>query len=483
MKAKHLFWMIIGLVILLLTTVLSPAWSPGLIENELHGASTLDDETRDWLRAEMRSRGIPGLSLAVVIDGEVAAVEAFGVSDYWNRTPLTSDTLMEVASNSKVVTALAAVREVRAGDLSLDQPLADYRTDFSLQGEYADRITLEMLLTHTAGLGNALGQVPSADRLPEARFQYSGVGFELAGDLIAHNAGTELPEALRSSVLTPLGISEQATYSHVGDGTMLASPHVSITLPLLLFLLVCGVAFTLLILIAWLAAKLKLLKRWPDSLPLWILATSVALSLLPPFLLMSMGNAIRFAVVDLLFVIALVLLVGTIRKWWHTRSIGLAISSAILMLALVIPVFWHVPVPLEERAAMFPAAAGLRASARDMGRLLAALVNPPEGWEEDIQEVTKPRVRADDENRWGLGIGIQELQGKTVIWHWGVNYPGYQSLMLGIPESGDGLVVLMNGGPMTITLDGPRFSGLELARELAARVLPGPHGAYWHGVQ
>ena len=85
--------------------------------------------------------------------------------------------------------------------------------------------------------------------------------------------------------------------------------------------------------------------------------------------------------------------------------------------------------------------------------------------------------------RWMSVFTLQEIGGKTVIWHWGVNYPGYQSLMLGVPESGDGLVVLMNGGPMLITRLGPRYSALELARELAARVLPGPHGSYWHGVQ
>jgi hypothetical protein len=118
-----------------------------------------------------------------------------------------------------------------------------------------------------------------------------------------------------------------------------------------------------------------------------------------------------------------------------------------------------------------------------MGRLLAALVDPPVGWEREINELTTPRIRVNDETSWGLGIGIQQIGGTKVIWHWGVNYPGYQSLMLGLPETGDGLVVLMNGGPMMITPEGPRFSGLELARELAARVLPGPHCAYWHGVQ
>jgi len=52
------------------------------------------------------------LSFALVIDEDLAAAEALGVSDFWNREPLTPDTLMEVASNSKVITALAAVHEV-----------------------------------------------------------------------------------------------------------------------------------------------------------------------------------------------------------------------------------------------------------------------------------------------------------------------------------------------------------------------------------
>ena len=76
-----------------------------------------------------------------------------------------------------------------------------------------------------------------------------------------------------------------------------------------------------------------------------------------------------------------------------------------------------------------------------------------------------------------------ETQETRVIWHWGVNFPGYQSLMLGSPDTGDGVVILMNGGPIMFAPGGTRYPGLELARELAVRVLPGPHGSYWHGVQ
>ena len=47
MSFKHLFLVIIGSLALLLTAVLRPAWSPGVIESELQSVTTLDDETRE----------------------------------------------------------------------------------------------------------------------------------------------------------------------------------------------------------------------------------------------------------------------------------------------------------------------------------------------------------------------------------------------------------------------------------------------------
>ena len=340
-----------------------------------------------------------------------------------------------------------------------------------------------MLLTHSAGLGNGLGQAPSADQVPGEQFQYSGEGFELVGSLIAESAGTDLPAALKSTIFGPLGISERATYEQVGDGNMLASPHISITLPVLLFLLPLTIVFSVLAMVIWSLRRLGLVNRWPDSSLLLTTATAMLVALGLPFMLLSVGNALRFALVDVTFSVAVILSVVSIRRWRAQRSGQAAVIALILILPLVISMFWRIPIPLQERTARFPAAAGLRASARDMGQLLAALVSPPAGWEQVVSSLTQPRIRVNEQTSWGLGIGIQQIGGRKVIWHWGVNYPGYQSLMLGLPDSGDGLVVLMNGGPMTMTMEGPRFSGLELARELAGRLLPGPHGDYWHGVQ
>lgn len=483
MKFGHLFLLIIASILLLAAALLRPGWSPGVIENDLRAARTLDDQTRAWLTRQMKIRGIPGLSLAVVINGKVTAVEAIGVSDSWTRRSMTPDTLVEVASNSKVVTALGAVRDIRAGRLNLDRPLAEYRDDFDLEGEYADRITLEMLLTHTAGLDNALGRTPAANQHPDDQFRYSGVGFELVGSLIAHSASSGLPAALRASVLTPLGVSEQATWSRVGDSEILASPHMSITQPLILLVIPAAVVFTLLTTLVWLGGKLGFLKKQPRSLPLWILAASVLAAIALLFSMVSFGNAIRYLVADLSFLVAIFIAMTTTRRWRRKRSIAAGAISLVLLAGIIFAVLTHAPIPLQERSPGFPAAAGLRASAHDMGQLLAMLVSPPGGWEDDIAELTTPRVRVNAENNWGLGIGVQEIDGNRKIWHWGINYPGYQSLMLGDPATRSGLVILMNGGSLLISSSGPRWSGLELARELAGRLLPGPHGAYWHGVQ
>ena len=69
MKFKYLFLLMIASLLLLIAAVMRPAWSPGVIENDLPSVRTLDEETRNWLEGKMRVNGIPGLSLAVVKAG------------------------------------------------------------------------------------------------------------------------------------------------------------------------------------------------------------------------------------------------------------------------------------------------------------------------------------------------------------------------------------------------------------------------------
>jgi len=74
----------------------------------------------------MRRQRIPGVSIALVRDRRIAWSGAFGVVNSITREPVTPETLFEVASISKVVTAYTALRLVDQGKLALDGPLNSY---------------------------------------------------------------------------------------------------------------------------------------------------------------------------------------------------------------------------------------------------------------------------------------------------------------------------------------------------------------------
>jgi len=74
----------------------------------------------------MREQHIPGLVYGVVVDGKLARVRAFGVSNVPARTPVTADTAFRIASMTKQFTALATLRLRDAGRLSLDAPAEKY---------------------------------------------------------------------------------------------------------------------------------------------------------------------------------------------------------------------------------------------------------------------------------------------------------------------------------------------------------------------
>ncbi|HKA21601.1 MAG TPA: serine hydrolase domain-containing protein [Blastocatellia bacterium] len=81
--------------------------------------------------ALMKAADVPGLSIALVQDGKVAWVRAFGVKDSKSKAPVTDETVFEAASLSKPVFAYAVLKLVDAGQIDLDKPLNQY-----LPGDY-----------------------------------------------------------------------------------------------------------------------------------------------------------------------------------------------------------------------------------------------------------------------------------------------------------------------------------------------------------
>ena len=107
--------------------------------------------------ADRNALGIPGLSIAVIQDGEVLSARGFGFADIEHRIPATADTLYHLASVTKTFTAILVLRLVEQGKLDLDEPVSHYSSDFK-----DDAVRIKHLLSHTSA------------GVPGERFQYDG---------------------------------------------------------------------------------------------------------------------------------------------------------------------------------------------------------------------------------------------------------------------------------------------------------------------
>jgi CubicO group peptidase (beta-lactamase class C family) len=153
------------------------------------------------VRAAMAETGARGMAIAVIDDGRVNYVQAYGARNA-KGDPLQTDTVMYGASLTKTVMAYTTLTLVDQGRLKLDVPLADYlpqplisygdgETHLAKYGPYRDlagdarwrTITARMALTHSTGFDNFWFIEPDQKlRIhfePGARYSYSGEGFSL----------------------------------------------------------------------------------------------------------------------------------------------------------------------------------------------------------------------------------------------------------------------------------------------------------------
>jgi CubicO group peptidase (beta-lactamase class C family) len=155
------------------------------------------------LMAEM---AVPGLSLAVIRDGKVTQVSAYGTRNAKCWEPVDEHTICEAASLSKPVFAYAALQLVDAGRLSLDEPISARLPDHLCGDLRADAITARHVLSHTTGLPNWRSeQYPLRTHFaPGERFSYSGEGFVCLQRALERITGEPLEVLADRLVFAPL---------------------------------------------------------------------------------------------------------------------------------------------------------------------------------------------------------------------------------------------------------------------------------------
>jgi CubicO group peptidase (beta-lactamase class C family) len=169
--------------------------------------------------------GVPGLAIAVVYRDEVVYLKGFGVREAGKSDPVTPDTVFQLASMSKPISATIVAGLVSKGAVSWDDPLVKHMPEFALYDPYVTReVTIRDMFSHRSGLSGAAGNdieelgYDRAEILRRLRYlkpassfrsqyAYSNFGLTAGGLAAARAVGRTWEEAAAETLFKPLGMS------------------------------------------------------------------------------------------------------------------------------------------------------------------------------------------------------------------------------------------------------------------------------------
>lgn len=177
----------------------------------------------ELIEREMARRNIPGVAIGILC-GEEEHIAGFGVTNVEHPLPVDGDTLFQIGSTTKTLTASLAMCMVEEGRLNLDAPIRTYLPGLRLADEdTAARVTLRHLFTHTGGWAgdyfddfgpgdDALAKIVERmaglpQMTPLGRYwSYNNAGFYLAGRVLEVVGGMPYERLVQEMLLTPLGM-------------------------------------------------------------------------------------------------------------------------------------------------------------------------------------------------------------------------------------------------------------------------------------
>src|ERR1700684_4502149 len=189
-----------------------------LVSADAQNSSATPDSVGDYVRSEMQTQHIPGLSLLVVQHGQIVRAEGFGLANVELQAPVKADTVFQSGSVGKQFTATAVMMLVEEGKVGLDDPLTKYFSDAPATWK---EITVRELLSHTAGFGDypkkfnfrkdwtedellkLVEGIPLAYP-PGTKWEYSNLGYLTLGILIHRVTGEFYGDFLQQRIFHSL---------------------------------------------------------------------------------------------------------------------------------------------------------------------------------------------------------------------------------------------------------------------------------------
>ncbi len=217
-------------------------------------------EISEFLRDQRQAENIPGLSAALVADGKLAWLGAFGMADVENDVPATPQTVYRIGPITRMFTAVAVLQLVQSGRVGLHQSIRDYVPEFPDKGA---TINLRHLLAHLSGIRGFRLSEESLNRKrysrmvdtvelfkndplrarPGERFLNSSLAYDLLGVMIERVGGDKYEAFLRRHIFEPAGMTATAIedaeaivprrargYRRTPGGTLRHSPFVDVSI-------------------------------------------------------------------------------------------------------------------------------------------------------------------------------------------------------------------------------------------------------------
>jgi CubicO group peptidase (beta-lactamase class C family) len=211
-----------------------------------HVAKPVGVEINDFMLERMRTDHVPGLSAVLVARDKIIWEKAYGWADVDQKILMTVDTVQNIGSISKTITATAVMQLWEKRRFGLDDDVGRY-LPFKVRNPRFpdDPITFRQLLTHKSSIkdGPAYGQSyacgdpqislkdwirgyltpggryysrddnffdwkPGTTDIPKGTSDYSNVGFGLLGYLVETISGMDFDQYCKIHIFTPLGMKE-----------------------------------------------------------------------------------------------------------------------------------------------------------------------------------------------------------------------------------------------------------------------------------
>ncbi|MDQ1854925.1 serine hydrolase [Chryseobacterium sp. WLY505] len=180
-----------------------------------HPKQTTDSETMfdndQSMQSWLKENNIPTLGLGIIEHGKLQQVKVFG--EIRKGIPAPHNALFNVASLTKPVTAMVALRLISSGKWKLDEPLDTYWIDPDISNDPRHtKLTTRMILSHQTGFPN--WRWMNADKKlnfqfdPGTKYQYSGEGFEYLRKALEKKFGKTLEQLAQELIFQPLKMKD-----------------------------------------------------------------------------------------------------------------------------------------------------------------------------------------------------------------------------------------------------------------------------------